>query len=87
MFESATSKLKILEEKTIKKMNEKNGVAPEENMFKCQEHNNKAELYCIDCQKMVCNSCLSKGGPHKGHDFQDFGERYDEVKVEIGKDT
>lgn len=81
MSETTASTVKKLEEKAIKKLT---GAVPDENTFKCPEHNKIAELYDIDCQKIVCTMCIGKSGVHKGHDFQMFEERYEEVSTRLG---
>ena len=81
MAEITASTNKKLEEKAIKKLT---GAFPDEYTFKCLEHNKIAEFYDIDCQQIVCTMCVGKSGSHKGHDFQMFEERYEEVSNRLG---
>ncbi|XP_065921514.1 tripartite motif-containing protein 3-like [Magallana gigas] len=54
---------------------------------KCRIHQNKTcELQCKDCNIFVCSSCTASK-QHKGHNFVEVTEVYNEKKEIIKKDT
>ena len=62
----------------------KDEVVWEENSFVCPNHNRETDLYCTDCQMIVCTRCLANTGAHRGHDFHDFKTRFQKIKDRLG---
>nr|XP_034320024.1 uncharacterized protein LOC117687513 [Crassostrea gigas] len=54
---------------------------------KCETHQHKnCELQCKDCNTFVCSSCTASN-QHKGHNYVEVTEVYNEKKELIKKDT
>ena len=58
---------------------------PTSQLQKCEKHNNRICLHCINCQKDICPECLSDD--HRKHDVVDINhlkkEKYDEFVKSI----
>ena len=44
-------------------------------IFSCSEHNSKeVELYCEECEQLICLRCAIKGGQHHSHELSEAHE-------------
>ena len=70
---------KMLKRHQIQSINETlEGVSTKEDIFQCEEHNEKKKLYCHNCQQMICAICHSVGG-HKTHSVSFINEKLGEL--------
>ena len=70
---------KMLKRHQIQSINETlEGGSTKEDIFQCEEHNEKKKLYCHDCQQMICAICHSVGG-HKTHSVSFINDKLGEL--------
>ena len=70
---------KMFKRHQIQSINETlEGVSTKEDIFQCEEHNEKKELYCHNCQQMICAICHSVGG-HKTHSVSFINDKLGEL--------
>jgi hypothetical protein len=46
----------------------------------CDKHNKGLELFCSDCEVVICSKCVSE--QHRGHTVDDVDVAYREYKVQ-----
>ena len=70
---------KMFKRHQIQSINETlEGGFTKEDIFQCEEHNEKKKLYCHDCQQMICAICHSVGG-HKTHSVSFINDKLGEL--------
>ena len=70
---------KMFKRHQIQSINETlEGGSTKEDIFQCEEHNEKKELYCHNCQQMICAICHSVGG-HKTHSVSFINDKLGEL--------
>ena len=50
----------------------------------CLKHAEKeVELYCKNCEELICLKCAIKGGKHHSHDYEDLDNAFENYKREM----
>ena len=49
----------------------------------CTDHEKEVELYCTECEELICLKCAIKGGKHHSHDYEDLEQTFEKYKKEM----
>ncbi|XP_064616527.1 probable E3 ubiquitin-protein ligase MID2 isoform X2 [Liolophura sinensis] len=72
-----------LTQRSLQEPVEQDGVSKELNSEgKCAEHPSVLTIYCVSCEKLICNDCLAQ---HNKHIFSDIPTASDSMKVEFSR--